>query len=275
MHQLLRMSAFGLCLIVASPADAAPGRWGTDLRFVASTTIPANGGQTLSLCHLVDTMEILFVPVYTVVEGYALAKDNCSSDSYGDLSNAQLASLKADGLVAADIPDTPQLNPTQFAWGHAWLIFGALALVFRGLMFLMSRNGRSRRKNVRDTLATHALIAMSQVAVADGRIDQSEIKSISALLARLTGRGYSMDQVSDLLSRLAPSRDDLAQVGQDLSQKDRQIVLEAALSIAAADGEIHPSEYAVISDLAQRMAISADQFRTTLARASAHLNSTA
>jgi len=258
MRQLLKMPAFGLCLVVASPADAAFGRWGTDLRFVADTTIPANDGQAISLCHLVDTVEILFVPVYTVVEGYALAKDNCTSDTYGDLSNAQLASLKADGLVAADIPDTPQLNPTQFAWGHAWLIVGALALVFRGFMFLTSRNGRSRRKNVPDALATHALIAMSQVAVADGHIDQSEIKSISALL-----------------TRLAPSRADLAQVGQDLSQNDRQIVLEAALSIAVSDGEIHPSEYAVVSDLAQQMAIGADQFRTTLARASAHLNSTA
>jgi len=275
MYQLLRMSAFGLCLIVASPANAAAGRWGSDLRFVASTTIPTNGGQTISLCHLVDTMEILFIPVYTVVEGYALARDNCSSDSYGDLSNAQLASLKADGLVAADIPDTPQLDPIQFAWGHAWLIIGALALVFRGLKFLMSRNRRSGRRNAPDALTTHALIAMSQVAVADGRIDQSEIKSISALLTRLTGRGYSMDQVSDLLSHLAPSPADLAQVGQDLSQKDRQIVLEAALSIAVSDGEIHPGEYAVISDLAQQMAIGADQFRTTLARASAHLNSTA
>nr|WP_245581515.1 TerB family tellurite resistance protein [Octadecabacter arcticus] len=52
---------------------------------------------------------------------------------------------------------------------------------------------------------------------------------------------------------------------------DRQIVLEAALNIAVADGEIHPHEYAVVSELAQRMRIGADQFRSALARISVHL----
>ncbi|MDB4053954.1 TerB family tellurite resistance protein [Octadecabacter sp.] len=49
------------------------------------------------------------------------------------------------------------------------------------------------------------------------------------------------------------------------------MVLEAALNIAVADGEIHPHEYAVVSELAQRMRIGADQFRSALARISAHL----
>ena len=120
-------------------------------------------------------------------------------------------------------------------------------------------------------LAIHSLVAMSQVAVADGRIDAAEVRQISSILTRLTGQGYGVEQVQDMLQRLNPSPSDLAQVGQDLSEADRQIVLEAALNIAVADGEIHPSEYAVVSDLAQRMAIGAEPFRAALHRISAHL----
>jgi len=115
---------------------------------------------------------------------------------------------------------------------------------------------------------------MSQVAVADGHIDDREIHQISSILTRLTGRGYSVEQVADLLTRLNPSPSDLAQVGQDLTEADRQIVLEAALNIAVADGEIHPSEYAVVSDLAQRMRVGADAFRSALNRISAHMQTT-
>jgi hypothetical protein len=59
--------------------------------------------------------------------------------------------------------------------------------------------------------------------------------------------------------RLNPSPSDIEQVGRDLSDKDRQIVLEAALNNAVADGEIHPNEYAVVSELAA-LRIGADQF---------------
>jgi tellurite resistance protein len=120
-------------------------------------------------------------------------------------------------------------------------------------------------------LAIHSLVAMSQVAIADGRLDDAEVHHIANILTRLTGKTYAPQQVIDMLSKLNPSPSDIEQVGQDLSDKDRQIVLEAALNIAVADGEIHPHEYAVVSELAQRMRIGADQFRSALARISVHL----
>jgi tellurite resistance protein len=114
-------------------------------------------------------------------------------------------------------------------------------------------------------------VAMSQVAIADGRLDDAEVHHIANILTRLTGNSYGPQQIIDMLSKLNPSPSNIEQVGQDLSDKDRQIVLEAALNIAVADGEIHPNEYAVVSELAQRMRIGEDQFRDALARISAHL----
>lgn len=260
--------AAGLTSIAAS-AQAGAGRWGQDLRFVADTTIP--GGSRVSLCHLVDFASFLFVPVYTTVEGYALSNDGCTGETYSDLTHENFQILQAAGMIPADVPATPALPLKDLIAGHAWLILGALGLTLRGMAMLGSGRRRNRKAPAPDALAIHSLVAMSQVAVADGRIDDAELRQISSILTRLTGKGYSMAQVSQLLAQLSPSPSDMAQVGQDLSEADRQIVLEAALNIAVADGEIHPSEYAVVSDLAQRLRIGSDQFRGALNRIAAHL----
>ena len=150
------------------------------------------------------------------------------------------------------------------------IVVGGTVLVGLVCLVLVARFGGGRGKSP-DVLAIHSLVAMSQVAIADGRIDDSEVRHISQILTRLTGTSYAPQQVMEMLQRLNPSAADLAQVGQDLSDTDRQIVLEAALNIAVADGDIHPNEYAVVSDLAQRMRIGSDQFRGAMSRISAHL----
>jgi uncharacterized membrane protein YebE (DUF533 family) len=95
-------------------------------------------------------------------------------------------------------------------------------------------------------------MAMSQVAIADGRLDDAEVHHIANILTRLTGTPRATTDHRYMLNKLNPSPSDIEQVGRDhISDKDRQIVLEAALNIAVADGEIHPNEYAVVSELAR------------------------
>lgn len=268
MRLIAPLFALTLGLAAATPANAGAGRWGQDLRFVADTTIP--GGDPIALCHLVDFMDVLFIPVYTITEGYALSSDRCSGTAYRDLSPEHMADLQAAGMIPSELPVKASVSWKQAIIGHTWLVLAAAGLLAKGL----GRIGSVRRKRparTPDTLAIHSLVAMSQVAIADGRIDDAEVRQIATILTRLTGNGYSPQKVMEMLSRLNPSPNDLAQIGQELSERDRQIVLEAALNIAVADGEIHPSEYAVVSDLAQRMRIGADQFRGALTRISAHL----
>ena len=156
-----------------------------------------------------------------------------------------------------------------FVQENAFFVGGVSILLIAALALRVLVGGRGGRAP--DVLAVHSLVAMSQVAIADGRIGDQEVSNIAQILTRLTGTPYAPEQVMEMLERLNPSADDLAQVGQDLSDKDRQIVLEAALNIAVADGDIQPNEYAVVSDLAQRMSIGADQFRSAMDRISAHI----
>jgi tellurite resistance protein len=224
------------------------------------------------LCHLVDFISVLFVPVYTITEGYALSTNGCDRSSYTDIAPADFERMQAAELISADLPLEASVSWQQALLGQTWLILGALALMVKGLGSI--GGARKRKTTTPDMLAIHSLVAMSQVAVADGKIDDSEVKQIAQILTRLTGNSYGRGQVADLLHRLNPSPSDLAQIGTDLSENDRQITLEAALNIAVADGEISLSEYPVVSDLAQRMRIGADAFRSAMARISAHLQST-
>lgn len=267
------LPAIALAIGLTSATEANAGRWGEELRFVAETSVPyQDGPTTMSLCHLVDFMDVFFVPVYSSVQSYALSGTGCTGEMYRALTPKGFAMLQTAGMISPELSATPSVPLTQMLWGHAWLIAAGLGLLMRGAGALANRNRGPRKAGAPDMLAVHSLVAMSQVAIADGRIDDAEVHEISAILTRLTGQSYSPSQVMQMLSTLNPSASDLAQVGQDLSEKDRQIVLEAALNIAVSDGEIHPSEYAVVTDLAHRMRIGAEQFRVTMARISAHLN---
>lgn len=270
MHKFFSMTALVLGLSMGATAADARAEWGSDLRFIANTTTPApNGSGTVAVCHLVNYASGLFIPVYTSIQGYALSNDGCTGDTYREVNSEQFAAMQASGVIPADLPAVPSVDVLSLIWGHAWLVLGAVAVLIKGAGFLMAR--RNTKAKSPNALAIHSLIAMSQVAIADGRIEDTEVRQISHILTRLTGTSYSPDHVMRMLQELNPSASDLAQVGENLSSKDRQIVLEAALNIAVADGEIHANEYAVVSELAHRMRIGSDQFRSTLARLSAHL----
>ena len=272
MRKFISTAVLLIGLTTATSANAGAARWGTDLRFVAETSIPTAGGAgMMSLCHYVDFADFIFVPAYTRLKGYALSSDGCTGDSFREVTPENFVALQQAGMISTDLPTTPTVDLKSLLRGHAWLIAVGVGLFFKGLMAVADRRRGPRRAKSPDALAIHSLVAMSQVAIADGRIDDAEVHQIAQILTRLTGKSYGPAQITDLLARLNPSASDLDQVGQDLSEKDRQIVLEAALNIAVADGEIHPNEYAVVSDLAQRMRIGADQFRSAMARISAHL----
>ncbi|MEL6960879.1 MAG: hypothetical protein AAGL89_18230, partial [Pseudomonadota bacterium] len=128
--QVMRQYVAALTLLfglsAANPAHAG-GTWGQDLRFVAETQIPGNESN-MALCHLVDYLNVLFVPVYTTIEGYALSNDGCTGDMYRELSSEDLVTLQGAGLIPSDVPATPQADLQAWLWGHAWLILGGVGL---------------------------------------------------------------------------------------------------------------------------------------------------
>lgn len=266
----------GLILGSASTADARGGRWGQDLLPVAQTNIPNFDGGTYSLCHLVDFLEILFIPAYTSVESYALSADGCEGDDYLALSAAMMAQGQAEGHLPADLPAEPRLSPKHLLFGHAWVIFAVLAALFKGLAWWFhERPKRGKTRSGSDALAVNALAAMGHVAISDGHIHEKEVTQIAGILTRLTGRGYDRGRVRLLLQQIQMHGNDVHQIGHGLNEKERRIVMEAALHIAVADGHIDPAEYQLVSQIASRLQISGDDFRAALGRISSVLSGNA
>jgi uncharacterized tellurite resistance protein B-like protein len=261
---------------VASPADArrgGAGFSGEKLVFVSPSSIPidlnAPSGGNMSICHLVDTMSIVFVPLYTSVQSYVLSDQNCEGDTFYNISQEQFASFQAMVLIPADLPAEPKLSVSQLIFGHAFIIFVAMGLFFK---LLINFRSRPRKPKVSSEAVMQTMAAMCHMSTVDGDVDENEIREISAIMMRLTGRKVSFAEVSNLLRDMQNDPIDPSLLGRDLKKGENLIVLEAALNIAVADGRMDPSEYALIQEIAQALRISGADFRDALARIAGHLS---
>ncbi|NBD29884.1 MAG: TerB family tellurite resistance protein [Alphaproteobacteria bacterium] len=261
----------------AGPAEAARGGgiWGDDLVFVAETEVPTAAGGTFALCHLVDTITVAFIPVYTAVKSYAMSEDGCEGTSYRPLTPEMFERGQSLGAFPADLPVTPRLSPRDLLIGHAGPVLLALAGLFKLLSWAIhDRKPRRRKAKVSDALAINALAAMAHVAISDGDVDDREVTHIAGILTRLTGRGYDRGQVRDMIYQVQNHIGDIDALGEGLSDAERRIVMESALHIAVADGQIHPKEYQLVSQIANRLRIDGAEFRAALGRISANLQKT-
>jgi len=266
--------ALAFTLSLSGPAQAArgAGSWGDDLVFVARTDVPTATGGTFALCHLVETMAVAFIPVYTTVKSYAMSEEDCTGTSYRPLTPEMFARGQSIGAFPADLPVDPRLSPRDMVVGHA----GPLLLAVAGLFALLAwvihgRKPRRRKSRVSDTLAINALAAMAHVAISDGDVDEREVSHIAGVLARLTGRDYPRDRVRDMIYQVQNHIGDIDALGEGLSDAERRIVMESALHVAVADGQIHPTEYQLVSQIANRLRIGGTEFREALTRISATL----
>ncbi|HKL69149.1 TerB family tellurite resistance protein [Salibaculum sp.] len=274
MRQVVARLALALLLTlsVAFPAqaDRGVGMWGKDLILLSGTEIPTGSGGTYALCHLVETMTIAFIPVHTTIKSYALSDADCVGTAYRSLSAEDVAQGQAVGALPTDLPVTPQLTPQALVFGHAGPIVLTGALLFLVLTLLIhKRLKRGRRRRISDTLAINALAAMTHVAISDGDVDDREVSHIAGILGRLTGRDYDLGRVRDMIGQVQSHIGDIDALGEGLTEDECRIVLESALHVAVADGQIHPSEYRQVSHIAHRLHIGGADFRDALARIAA------
>ncbi len=277
MKHVTRIALASALAISATTADArragGVGGWGLDLQFRSETTLPMSSGGSYSLCHLVDQMTFLFVPVYTTLDGYAISETGCEGDEYIPFTSQQMTNFQDMGLIPADIPATPKLSAQELMAGHAWLILGAIVLMFKILIGLRSRSSKPRRRLSKEA-EMQTLAAMCHVAVADGTIDEREVKEISSIMSRLTGKSISFGQINTLLRDMRDDPIDPSLLGQDLKPGEKEVVMEASLNIAVADGQMDPREHSLVSEIAQALQIRGPEFRSALQRISGHLAQT-
>jgi tellurite resistance protein len=105
--------------------------------------------------------------------------------------------------------------------------------------------------------------------LADGEIDPEERKVLGEVLAGLTGKPVSQDQI-DTEIRLAQHEqlaldEYLATVTPSLNETGKEMVMRAALCIAAADGRLEPEEASLLEEIREALQMRPAHFRGILA----------
>lgn len=263
--------------ISTTSADArrgGGGGWYEDLEFVADTEYPG-----LSLCHLVKHQSFLGIPLTTESIGYALAENKCDADSFYHFDAADMKEAQADGVIDRFIPIEPSISSGQQIGNYAWyavvaLVLGAFAFS-KIRRFLPSSGGRNRGtapaqqpKGINPHVSEVILHAMCKVAKADGFADAREIAVIRNVYNQLTGEEIAQHLVTARLDTITghENHETLNQLGAGLSPEERQLMMQASLMVAVADGEIQREEHGLVMSMAKMLRISGDELRGMLAQ---------
>ncbi len=112
-----------------------------------------------------------------------------------------------------------------------------------------------------DDRILHALLGM---VVADDDADPDELEMLSKVYAELTGQTLDPEQLAALATaRLAPAAvvPSLDGLGDGLTPDDKHRVLNAAFSIAAADGFVLEEEDEQLAALAHALGLTGNAYR--------------
>lgn len=115
--------------------------------------------------------------------------------------------------------------------------------------------------------------ALVPVAWADGNFDAKEKEMLEALLDAYE----ATDAQKAELRTYAAEKRTLEDINlQDLSAADRRVLLQNAVLLTFADGEQHPTESALLGELATKLRVPTDEAKAVMAEAEArakkHLN---
>ncbi|WP_165352743.1 DUF533 domain-containing protein [Loktanella sp. IMCC34160] len=274
-RKFISSTALALTLSVGLPSAAnagVPYGYFGDLTFVAETSLPGPDGNA-ALCHYTTKYHLGYLGFWRSSNGYVLSPSGCEGDSFRAITYEQMQTFQKLGMISADLPTAPSMTGKELLSGFAGTaILGMLALMNLISTLRHNRPGKRRRKAA-PQCAVATLAAMCHVAKADGHVDETEITAIGVRVSELTGHSFSRERIAEMIhmadDHLSPH--EYVQFGADLSEADRRIVLEGALGVAVADGEIHQAEHAFITNLAQALGVRGDEFRLLLGRLAAGL----
>lgn len=260
-------AATAALFFTASSAEAGiPYGSYEELTFVAETGVYApSGDTTLSLCRISTKHHVGFIGFWRNDAAYVLSESQCLEDGFYRISQEDMTAYQETGLIAPEVPAAPTLTAQEIATGFSGTFLLVLALFFKAAIELREFVSR-RRRTGSNTAAINTLAAMCHIAKADGEIDPAEIEMIGAVIFDKTGRQFSIQQIAQMIELTEDTLDpeDYAGFGEGLTEHERERLIEAALIVAVADGEIHPAEHSLMMNLARGLNIPAAKFRKAL-----------
>lgn len=164
-----------------------------------------------------------------------------------------------------------------FAGGLFGAIIGLIAGHFfdRGIGQAMGFDFNADRERLQQLFFETSFTVMGHIAKADGRISSDEIGQAEALMSRLGMTAEQRRQAIDYFKRGAEPAFQLEPLiarfvsGGGRSHNLPPVLLEFLITIALADGVLHPAEKEILSRTAGYLGINAARFEQLLAMLSA------
>ncbi len=104
--------------------------------------------------------------------------------------------------------------------------------------------------------------------LADGVVEEEEIVAIQDVYAKLSGEELTRDRIENEMHRARTDKtslkDYLAGVAATLNDSGRELVIRAALMVAASDGDIAEEEMAMLVELGNALEVPPEHFNTIL-----------
>jgi hypothetical protein len=231
------LAATALTLCAASPA-AAGIPYGYDEFTDPVMPLPAAAsdiaGDEVYLCHLVRKFHLAYVPVLYWSEGYVLGEQACTTERYHSLTADQISSLKATGVLPADLPALPSLTWAQ----RSPMIIEVLliaAIAFSIHAAAKRQKARFAEMGSLPEISKRVLDTLCHAAHAAGLTTDNGHEFVARLTEKVTGNPISVALVSKIMATTAkPKQTDYARFAKGLTAPQRDTLMQAVLMVIAA-----------------------------------------
>ena len=257
-------------LLVASfsaPAHAWTGNTGVtaELEFVAETQIPGANQENMSLCYVTRNFRVLGYALTSDIQRYALSDDNCLTADR-PFSSDQMVTAQSLDLIAPDIPAVARNDFERNLRTYGLLlavVLGLFAVIWRRVKSLL---GYDLKAPMRKKVSLQILSVMCHAAKCDGLVDSAELTLISRTARRLTRRSYPTADIIRMADHVDLDLDtnDYIAFGKGLRDREKDVMMHAALLITMANGRLLPAEHEFVTELAHGLGIPGEDFRRVM-----------
>lgn len=258
-----------MLLVVGSslPAHALTGEIGLtqQLEFVSSTQIAGANGENLALCYVTRSFRLFRHALTNDILRYALSDDNCKTEDR-PMTTDQMITAQSLDLIAADIPAVAR-NSLE----RNLQTYGLLAAVGLGLFAVIWRRSRSLlgydpKGPMRNKAALRIVSVMCHAAKCDGLVGSNELRLIGRAAKQLTRRNFPTADIIHMADQAALDLDtrDYIGFGAGLRDREKDVMVYAALLMTMHSGRMLPAEYEFVTELAYGLGMPAEDFRRLL-----------
>lgn len=260
------------------PAHALTGKTGltTDLEFLAETKIPGANQENMSLCYVTQSFRILGYALTSDVQRYALSDDNCLTADR-PFSTDQMVTAQSLDLISSEISAVARNGFERNLKTYGLLlavVLGLFAVIWRRVKSLL---GYDLKAPMRKKASLQILSVMCHAAKCDGLVGSAELTLISRTARRLTRRSFPTPDIIRLSDHVDLDLDtnDYIAFGKGLRDREKDVMMHAALLITMADGRMLPAEYEFVTQLAYGLGMPGEDFRRVMNAVLADLDNNA